>query len=363
MKIYKVAIAISIGFILQSCKEKVAEKKEVLRPIRYEVVGTVNQQRVREYSGIAKASDQIDLSFRSSGIITELNIAVGMKVKKGDLLAKLDNVQAKLAYEQAISALSSARSAKNMSISNLERIKTLYAKGSNSLSDYEMAKNNYQSNLDKYESSKRNISIQKSQINYGYIYAAKDGVIASKIAELNENASAGQIIGVLNAGLKTDIMVGIPENVINMVFLGMETTLTFSSIEGKKFKGEIIEISPIANENSASYPVKIDVIDGTKNIKSGMTVDVAFMFSKSIGVSNPNTLIIPVKSVGENGDGNFVFVIESKDDKVGTVRKKTITIGELTVDGFIVKEGLVEGDKIATAGLQSLLNGQRVKLD
>lgn len=363
MKIYKIALVIALSLIFHSCKEKEVKKEELLRPIRFEVVGTTDQQKVREYSGIARASDQVDLSFRSSGIITELNIAVGMKVKKGDLLAKLDNVQAKLAYEQAVSALSSAKSSKNTAKSNLDRIKTLYAKGSNSLSDYETAKNNYQSNLDQYESAKRNIGIQKSQINYGYIYAAKDGIIASKTAELNENASAGQVIGVLNSGLKTDIMVGMPENVINMVFLGMETTLKFSSIEGKVFKGKVIEISPIADENSASYPVKIDIVDATKNIKPGMTVDVAFMFSKSVKTTSSNTLIIPVKSVGENGDGNFVFVIETNDDKVGVVRKKTIEIGELTVDGFIVKQGLSKGDKIATAGLQTLLDGQKVKLN
>ena len=363
MKIYSILVCLFIGFTLQSCKEKIIVKKEVLRPIRYTIVGTSDLEKIRAYSGIARASDQVDLSFRASGIITELNISVGMKVSKGKLLAKLDNVQAELAYEKSISALSSAKSAKNTSKSNLDRIKKLYAKGSNSLSEYEAARNQYQSSLDQYESAKRNRDIQKSQISYGYIYAPKDGIIAAKSVELNENASAGQIVGILNAGLKTDIMVGIPENVINMISLGMETSLRFSSIEGKEFKGKVIEISPIADENSASYPVKIDVLDITKDIKPGMSVDVAFKFPKKIEVGSSGNLVIPVKAVGQNGEGNFVFIIDSKDGKEGIVRRNKIRIGKLSADGFEVLEGLSKGDKIATAGLQTLLEGQKVLLN
>lgn len=362
MKNYKILIAVIAISVLFSCKEKEKEKEEILRPVRFEIVGTAGDLKTRTFSGIAKASDEIELSFRSSGIISVLNIKLGQKVKKGDLLAKLDNVQAELAYEQAVSALNSARSSMNTAKSNLDRIKTLYAKGSNSLSDYEAAKNNYQSSLDQFESANKNRDIQRSQINYGYIYAAKDGTIASKNADLNENASAGQLIGVLNAGKKTNIMIGLPENVINKVKLGMHPKLRFSSIQGKVYTGEVIEISPIAEVNSASYPVKIDITDTDESVKPGMSADVTFEFKNSKGDVEDNTLLIPVKSVGENGDGNYVFVIESEDGVTGIAKRQPVVIGELTVDGFKVVSGLSKGQRIATAGLQTLLDGQKVSL-
>ena len=59
---------------------------------------------------------------------------------------------------------------------------------------------------------------------------------------------------------------------------------------------------------------------------------------------------------------NFVFVIETEDNKVGVAKKQLITLGELTSEGFLVKDGLQEGQLIATAGLQTLLDGQKVKL-
>ncbi|WP_106795058.1 efflux RND transporter periplasmic adaptor subunit [Aquimarina sp. Aq78] len=362
MKLTKYIILTALTFlVLNACKEKEVVKKEILRPVQFQVVGSSDAQKIRTFSGIAKAGDEIELSFRSNGIITALNIKVGQKVNKGDLIAKLDNVQANLAYEQSVSALNSAKSAMNTAKSSLDRIKSLYEKGSNSLSDYEAAKNSYQNALDQYESAKRNKSIQQSQISYGYIKAPKAGIIAAKNSQLNENVSAGQVIAILNAGDQTNIEVGLPENVINKVKLGMNPEISFSALTGKKFKGNIIEISPIVNEGSATYPVKIDIADATEDIKPGMTANVTFNFVDT-QTKNDTALVIPVKSVGEDGDGNFVFLIESEDGTTGIAKKHRIEIGELTTGGFKIKSGLTEGQKIATAGLQTLLDGQKVKL-
>ncbi|WP_103072189.1 efflux RND transporter periplasmic adaptor subunit [Aquimarina sediminis] len=361
MKLTKYIIPVLASLVLNACKDKEVLKKEILRPVQYQVVGNIDAQKIRTFSGTAKAGDEIELSFRSNGIITKLDIKVGQKVSQGDLIAKLDNVQANLAYEQSISALNSAQSAMNTAKSSLNRMKSLYEKGSNSLSDYESAKNAYQNALDQYESAKRNKSIQQSQISYGYIKAPKDGVIAAKNSQLNENVSAGQVIAVLNAGDQTNIIVGLPENVINKVHLGMHPKISFSALTDQTFKGSVIEISPIVDEGSATYPVKVDILDVTEDIKPGMTANVTFDFGE-VETTTETALVVPVKSVGEDGDGNFVFLIESKDESIGIVKKQRIEIGELTTGGFKIKSGLVEGQKIATAGLQTLLDGQKVKL-
>lgn len=360
MKLY-INIFLITFFILSSCKEKITNEKEVIRPVKYKTIGVSNAQNIRTFSGVAKAGDEIELSFRSNGIITEFNATVGQKVSKGDLIARLDNIQANLAYEQSVSALNAAKSAMNTAKSNLNRIKSLFEKGSNSLSDYEAAKNSYQSALDHYESAKRNKSIQATQINYGIIKAPKDGIIALKNSGLNETISPGKVVAVLNAGKDINVIVGLPENVINKTAIGMETELSFSAISNINFKGNIIEIAPIIDKSSATYPVKIDILNPTASIKPGMATNVTFNFSET-EVSTDSSLIVPIKAVGEDNKGNYVFIIESTDNKIGIVKKKTIEIGALTSLGFKVKKGLKKGDKIATAGLQTLLDGQKVRM-
>ncbi len=364
MKFLNHIIAVLVfATLLSACKDKVVkEKSEVIRPVRYELVRKMNAQKVLTFNGVAEAGDKIELSFRSGGILTRLNVKRGQKVKKGDLLARLDNVQANLAYDQSVSALSAAQSAMNTSKSNLQRSKALYEKGSQSLSDYENAKNSFQGALDQFESAKRDKELKKSQISYGYIYAPKNGVVADKNGSINEYITSGQVVVVLNAGTDMQVNVGIPGSIINEVKLGMQTGLMFSSLESKNFEGIVIEISPMVNVNAATFPVKIEITDPTKEIRSGMIVDVIFTFGDR-DTTKVSPLIIPVISVGEDGNGNFVFVIEQSDSSnVGIAKKHTIELGEITNLGFIVKTGLKEGDKIATAGLQSLLDGQKVKL-
>lgn len=360
MKYIKYAIAILVcSLIFVSCNNTEKKKEEIIKPVRYEVVGTLNSQKVRSYSGVALASNEIELSFRNSGIVSVLKAKVGQRVKKGDLLMKLDNVQAQLTYEQSESALKSAKSAMNTAKSSLERSRALYEKGSQSVSDYENAKNSFQSALDKFESAKRKKDIDQTQIDYGYIYAPKNGVLASVDISINETASSGQVVAVLNAGTDVNVLVGLPENAINKVSVGMAVDINLSSIDQGEFKGAIIEVSPIVDPNTSTFPVKIDISKPTESIKPGMVANVSFTFGTA---NNSNQLVVPVKAVGEDGDGNFVMLIESSDNKIGIVKKQKITLGELTNDGFVVTKGLSKGQLIATAGLQTLLNNQKVKL-
>ena len=134
-KIVSLVTIASICFV--SCKSKQTEEKEILRPVRYQEVGKITNANKRNFNGVAVAREKTELSFRNSGIITVLKMKVGQKVKKGDMLAKLDNIQANLGYEQTIASLNTAKSAMNTAKSSLERTRTLYEKGSASLSDYE----------------------------------------------------------------------------------------------------------------------------------------------------------------------------------------------------------------------------------
>ena len=360
IKLYTtIILSTLIAFV--SCKEEKKTKETVLRPVKYTVVGDVNTQKIRTFSGVAKAGDEIELSFRGSGIITKVNVRKGQKVKKGDVIAKLDNVEASLAYEQSVSALKSAKSSMNTSKSNLNRVKSLYEKGSNSLSDYEQAKNSYQTALDQFESAKRNKSIQATQLSYGVIKAPKGGLIADTKGRVGERVGAGHQFAILNAGKEMKIEVGLPETVVNKVTIGMVTKLEFSALEGKGLSGTVIEVSPIIDTDAATYKASIGIDTPLEEIKPGMASSVTFDFSEVNEIAN-KSLIIPVKAVGEDGKGRFVFVISSKDGKKGKVNKHHIELGELTTDGFKVKSGLKNGDRIATAGLQTLLNGQQVRL-
>jgi len=358
-KYTKVFFIIAI-ITLIACSGEKKEDEKAIRPVIYQEVGYQGQKKIRTFSGKSQTEKVINLSFRSKGIMIEQNMKLGQKIKKGQLLAKLDNVQARLSYESAVSSLQSAKSQKNTAKSSLDRVRSLYEKGSTSLSDYEAVKNTYKTASSNYESTKRSVSIQKEQIRYGYLYAPENGVISAVNAEIDENISLGQSIGVLNAGTTMEISLGIPESVINKIIQNMEVNVEFTALKNQKFTGKVTEVSPAVDINTSTYPVSITISHPTVDIKSGMAAQVTFNFGDENVTSN--ILVVPAKAIGEDGNGNFVFLIEEGKDGSTKVKKQAVTIGTLTSEGFEIKEGLQAGQKIATAGLQTLLDGQEVKL-
>ena len=358
-RIFKVSSLFIFCFLL-SCGENEVKEEVVLRPVRYSEVGYVGGDKSRSFSGTAKTEKIINLSFRSSGIVTKLDMKLGQKVRKNDLLGTLDNVSARLNYESAIESKNSSESQMNTAKLALNRVRTLYEKGSSSLSDYEDAKNSYRTAVASFESSKRSVAIQQDQIRFGYLYAPEDGVIASVSAEVDENVSPGQTIGVLNAGSAIEISLGLPESVINAVKKDMKVRVSFTAIPEVNFNAVVTEVAPAVDQNTSTYPVTVMVTDKDDRIKSGMAASVNFEFvSESL---DKKTMVVPANAVGEDGNGRFVFIIEESDEMT-TVNKQPITIGNLTPEGFEVVSGLQIGQKIATAGLQTLLDGQEVKLN
>ena len=352
-----IGILFALAVIAQSCSEKKTETVKSLRPVQYQEVTTLGNSTTRTFSGTARTDKIINLSFRANGIVSELNMELGQKVRKGQLLGKLDNVQSRLNYESSVASLNSAESQMNTAKLSLNRIRSLYEKGSASLSDFESAKNSYKTAQQSYESAKRSVDIQKEQIRYGYLYAPVDGIISAVNIELDENVSTGQNVGVLNAGTDMEIELGLPESVINRVVPNMSVDISFAALTNTSFRGTVTQISPAVDQASATYPVRVTINNPSEVIKSGMAANVIFKFDES---SNEKTIIIPAKAVGEDSNGHFVFVIEDGNES-SVVKKQSVTIGELTNDGFEITNGLSVGQKIATAGLQTLLDGQEVK--
>ena len=352
-------LTVSFVTLFMGCKEEV-KQEVILRPVKYTEIGYLGGDKQRSFSGTAKTEKIINLSFRNSGIITMLDMKLGQVVKKDQLLAQLDNVQSRLSYESALESKNSAESQMNTAKLSLDRVRKLYEKGSASLSDYESAKNSYRTATASFESAKRSVGIQQEQIKFGYLYAPQDGVIANVYAEVDENVSPGQVVGVLNAGTAIEIALGLPESVINAVKKGMVVKVTFTAINDKVFNAEVTEVAPALDPNTSTYPVRVTITDTDERIKSGMAANVNFEFVDE--AINAKQLVVPASGVGEDGNGRFVFLIEG-DENNYKVRKHPITIGELTAEGFEVKSGLTQGQKIATAGLQTLLDGQQVKLN
>jgi RND family efflux transporter MFP subunit len=343
------------------CSDNKSEQQEVIRPVRYQQVLLAGSEQNRTFSGTSKAGTEAKLSFKVGGTLNSVQAKVGDRLKKGALIASVDDSDAQLNYEKALVALEKSRIQKETAKSTLNRVRGLYENNNVSLQDYEAAKTSYATANAAHDADKRNVDLQKRKLEYYKLYAPIRGIVTAVNSEKNENIRSGEIIAVMNVGDEIEIIVGVPESFISKTKAGGDVTVKFASIPSQVFDGVISEVAYNINSSSSTYPVTVMLSAPTQDIRPGMSADVTFVFANE-GDNVPRKIIAPVAAVGEDTKGNFVFVLNKDSDSVYRVEKRMISVGVLLPEGFEIISGISENELIATAGLNTLMDGMKVRL-
>ncbi len=374
---YKYSLILILSILLiSSCSKKreAAEEEEVIRPVRYITVTKTQSDTAREFTGIVRPSMESTLSFKVGGTLESLNVSVGDQVKQGDILAQLDDTDYKIDLDQAVSSKNNVLATENSAKTNVmtaklnfERIEKLYESQSESLSELEKAENNFKTAnaqltaaVSQIVNAESKIEAAKNQLKYTILSAPFAGIITSISIEENEVIKSGNIIMTISALGRSEIKVNIPDNYISKVWKGQEVAVSFSNVPNSKFHGTVDEIAFSAGSNS-TYPVKVLMDDNSSEIRPGMTGTTVFYFEE-IGEKGSPKIHVPPSAVGEDSSGRFVYVINPIDKNIGIARKRIIEIGSLSELGFDVVSGIQEGELVATAGLQVLLENMKVRL-
>lgn len=371
---YALKLAILLPFLLWSCGGSKTEESipELIRPVKYQEVGVSGGKNTFSFSGIAQSGQEARLSFRVSGTIRSLNVKLGDRVRRGQVIATIDPSDYTIQAEQATASkkgsdasLKSSETQLIIARTNYERIEKLYESNSVPLSEFEQAKSNYETAQSSYEAAKtqvtsteKQVEAAKNQVNYTRLTAPFNGVITTVNAEANEVIGSGSPVAVLSSEAEPEVQVGVPENLISNVKKGQKVAIRFSALEDQTFEGVVQEVSYAAG-TSPTYPAVIRIKNASDDIRPGMASTVTFNFGKA---DEKQFTVSPIEAIGEDSDGNFAFLLQKTDQSLYVVKKQTVEVGALLPDGFEIKSGLKPGDLVATAGLSTLLDSMKVKL-
>jgi RND family efflux transporter MFP subunit len=152
-----------------------------------------------------------------------------------------------------------------------------------------------------------------------------------------------------------------PEILIAQVHEGDKVTVTSDAYPGKELAATVTEVGVASTGMVTTFPVAVRLDESTPDIRPGMAASVSFLFESK---DQRMRFLVPSISIGEDRDGRFVFVVEPMTDNpdYGIVRRKAVTVGELTGEGLEVFEGLSDGDLVITAGITRIIEGQKVKI-
>lgn len=350
---------ILVASLLGACSESDDAMTERLRPVRIFSVSDESVLRDRSFSGTSKSSRESRLSFKVSGTIIDLPVQIGQRLQAGALIAEIDPASYLLQAQQAQASLIEAQANDRRAAANYERTKGLYANDNASLNDLESARAQAESARAVVASAQKALEIARLNVSYTKLVADIECSIAALDVEVNENVSAGQQVAAVSCGSEFDVRLDLPESLIGSIDESTPVTIRFGAIPDEPFTGVITEIAVALSPGSAAFPVVIRINESHSALRSGLAAEVTFQFGSAS--EQGSGLILPVSAVINNPQGAFIFVAEPTETPgEAIVRRRAVSLGELSQSGIEIVDGVQIGDRVVTAGLSVIRDGQRV---
>ncbi len=351
------ASALAAGSL--ACGPEAAPPQAELRPVRFEVVSSVDAGRRRSFSGTCQSALEPRLSFKVGGTIARRPVDMGDRVARGTLIAELDPRDFQLQVEEAAAALRSAEAESRNTQARFDRIRGLYENGNASRTDFDAARAAAESGRAYEESVRKRLDLARQQLSYTRLVAPVAGAIAEVSAEVNENVRAGQEVVRLAAETGYEVVVTVPETLIGQIRQGQDVRVTFDAIPGRAFVATVTEVGVTSSSTGTAFPVKARLAADDPGVRPGMAAEVEFRFDAPTDGAH---FRVPPHAVSEDRAGRFVMVVEPGDGGQGVVRRRAVQVGSLTPDGLEILGGLRGGDLLVTAGISQLEDGDTVRL-
>lgn len=342
-------IIILFTIFVAAC-EKPAEPPSPPRPALVAIVGKTSANNAMVLVGEVKSRFESNQGFRIKGKIIERKVDVGGAVKKGQVIARLDDSDTNLGAAAAMADVRAAEANRALAYSEVERQRQLVDKKFIS-----------QSALDKYEAelktadarvnqAKAQAAVSGNQSRYTALVADRDGVVTQIRAEPGQVVDAGEMVVQVVDTKQIEVLIAVPESRMAGLKVGDSVTVKLWADREKTYHGKVREIAPAASTTTRAFDVRVAINDADEAVKLGMTAGVQFAQIEDEKIIIPNSALTQI-----NGKPS-VWVI----DKNNIANPREVTAGQFTENGITVNSGLQVGEMVAVAGVHGLIKGQKV---
>jgi RND family efflux transporter MFP subunit len=335
---------------------------------------------VLDASGYVVARRQATVASKVTGRLEEVEIEEGMSVEEGQVLARLDDSNARRALEHAEARLRATTSAQNELAVRLReadlqlaRVRELTAGGIESRRALDQAvaeRDSFAARLaaarDEVKVAEREVALRAQELEDTIIRAPFDGVAVSKDAQPGEivsPVSAGG--GFTRTGVGTivdmgslEIEVDVNEAFIQRVRPGQPVTATLQAYADWKIPAHVITTVPAADRQKATVKVRIAFDQlGDPRILPDMGVKVAFQGDDELGTEARARVVVPARALRRERDASVVFAVRD-----GRVERRAVAAGGTVGDGVEVLSGIRPGERIVLDPPADLADGDRVRV-
>jgi RND family efflux transporter MFP subunit len=374
---YLISIVVAAGF-LSACSsnaKRPAEPGPVVTGVQTEIVRLESAPQLYQAVGAIRSANTAVLAAQLAGTIREIRVNAGDHVKRGQLLAVLDDRNARAQVQRAEAgvteaiqgeaeveeALKAATADRKFAEATYNRYKALLAKNSLSRQEFDGAESRYQGAL----ANERSLEAKKQQImarqqrarsqqdsaqtylSYSRIVSPLDGIVTAKSVDTGTVVMPGAPMLTVEETTHYRLEASLPEQYLPNAKAGDSVSI---STEHGQFKGRVAEVVPAADVNSHTFLVKIDLPPDCK-CRSGEYGQASF----PIGAAQ--RLAVPSSAVVEHGELQGIFVVAAD----GNVEYRLVKTGKTFGNRVEILSGLAAGEKVAISQIDRLRDGARVE--
>lgn len=338
--------------VLAACKkEEVAAVEPPPRPIKiYRLDGQLGTTRP-DYPGRIKAIKVVELAFEVEGRITDWNVEEGQRVKKGQILSRLDARDYQAQVEASLARL-------RLADAEYRRESKLFASGSGTQRDLDVATRSR-------DVSRADLRISQKALEDTKLRAIFDGVIARKLVSDFRNVAAREPVLLLQDESVMEVVVDVPER--DLAARRDEFDLDewnekakpmveLSALPGRQFPVRLAELATAADPETRTFRATFNMKKPPDvGVLAGMT---AKLVLTGLRTTAPDDFLLPVNAVAaDSNDEPYVWLV---DPESMTVSKQTVEAGRVTGDRIVIKNGLKGGEAVAMSGVHLLTEGMQV---
>lgn len=345
------SFGIMAALALAGCSQEQPAPKEVIRPVLSQVVQP-QAHTALGFVGTIQPQFSADLAFRLLGRLVARDVSVGDQVTKGTTLAAIDPLSLELASQAARADLSTAEAQFANAAASEERQRALLAEANTSQAVYDSAKQALDSASANVERARAALAKTDEQLGYARLFSDFDGIVTETGAEVGQTVSPGQMVVTVARSDAREAVVDIPDQLVGRLNTGDEFEVALQTLSSLRTTAHIREIAPQADAATRTRRVRLALADPPTAFRLGSTVT-ATRVSRA-----DETIDLPLSALLEKDGKHFVWVV---DPTASTVSLHDVEVR--TRDGVsFTLNGIEPGTRVVTAGVNSLAEGQKVRI-
>lgn len=306
-------------------------------------------RNVAVISGEVAPRFQINLGFRTDGRVVERRVDVGSHVKKGQILARLDNVKKRADLEAAQATLQSAQATLQLKQNIFNRDQTLLKTHVIAQVEWDQAREALSRAQADADSALAALNTAKDALTYTDLQADADGVIISRQLETGQTVAAAQTVLTLAQEGPLDAVFRVPESHLLNERPGDEVSVSLLP-EGDACLATVREVAPILDENNSTVRLKA-------TLPSSAQWAIGTPIAGHFAAKEQAVMLLPPGALTSRQGHPAVWVMDADN---GSVSLHDVTVARYRVQDVVVTAGIEPGMWVVTDGGKFLRTGQRV---